>query len=123
MKCATPGCGCPVDAALSLIGGKYKPMILWHLVGATLRYSALQKLVPRATPKMLTQQLRELEKDGLLSRTVYAVVPPKVEYSLTDLGHSLKPLLSLLYDWGENYLKANGVEANCAMAETRELLR
>ena len=115
MKCNYSGLNCPVDAALRLIGGKYKSLILWHLVDGTMRYGELQKLVPQATPKMLTQQLRELESDKLLTRTVYPVVPPKVEYSLTDLGFSLKPILSTMYDWGADYMKRNGLEACCSM--------
>ena len=83
---------CPVEATISLIGGKYKAIILWHLVGKTLRFSELSRLVTSATPKMLTQQLRELEDDGLIHRVVYPVVPPKVEYSLTDFGKSLYPI-------------------------------
>ena len=80
---------CPVSATIGLIGGKYKSLILWHLTDKTIRFSELKKLVPDATPKMFTQQLRELERDGLLQRTVYPVVPPKVEYSLTSKGRSL----------------------------------
>ena len=84
---------CPVSATIRLIGGKYKALLLWHLTGRTLRFSQLHRLVPEATPKMLTQQLRELEEDGLIVRTVYPVVPPRVEYSLTPLGESLFPIL------------------------------
>ena len=73
---------CPVAATLHLIGGKYKALLLWHLSGRVLRFNQLRQLVPEATPKMLTQQLRELEQDGLINRKVYPVVPPKVEYSL-----------------------------------------
>ena len=91
---------CPVEATLSLIGGKYKTLILWNLIGKTLRFSELRRLIPSATPKMLTQQLRELEDAGLLIRKVYAVVPPKVEYSLTPLGTSLRPSLESMYEWG-----------------------
>ena len=80
---------CPVSATIRLIGGKYKALLLWHLTGQTLRFNQLHRLVPEATPKMLTQQLRELEEDGLISRTVYPVVPPRVDYSLTALGESL----------------------------------
>jgi DNA-binding HxlR family transcriptional regulator len=107
--------GCPVDATLHLIGGKYKALILWHLTGGRLRYGELQKLIPNATPKMLTQQLRELENDSLLTRTVYPVVPPKVEYALTDFGRSLKPILLAMYDWGEGYMHDNGLEVSCSM--------
>ena len=94
---------CPVEATLSLIGGKYKSLILWHLIERTLRFNELSKLITSATPKMLTQQLRELENDGLINRIVYPVVPPKVEYSLTDTGWSLKPILDSMVQWGNNY--------------------
>lgn len=96
---------CPVEATLSLIGGKYKSLILWHLVDKTLRYNELSKLVPSATPKMLTQQLRELEADSLIIRTVYPVVPPKVEYALSDFGRSIVPVLDAMCNWGEEYLR------------------
>lgn len=103
MKC--PGTfHCPVEATLSLIGGKYKALILWHLIGATLRFNELSKLIPQATPKMLTQQLRELEADHLISRTVYPVVPPKVEYALSEFGTSIIPILDAMCKWGEHYL-------------------
>jgi DNA-binding HxlR family transcriptional regulator len=98
-----------------MIGGKYKALILWHLVNATLRHGELQRLIPQATPKMLTQQLRELESDNLLTRTVYPVVPPKVEYSLTDFGRSLKPILYAMYNWGAGYMKSNNLEISCSM--------
>lgn len=120
MNCECAGINCPVDATLRLIGGKYKSLILWHLVGGALRYGELQKLIPQATPKMLTQQLRELESNNLLSRKVYPVVPPKVEYSLTDFGLSLKPILVAMYDWGEAYLRENGLEPNCSMVTARD---
>lgn len=96
---------CPVEATLELIGGKYKALILFHLIDSTLRFNQLQKLIPQATPKMLTQQLRELEKDCLISRTVYPVVPPKVEYQLTDFGKSIIPIINAMCDWGTDYLK------------------
>ena len=106
---------CPVSTTLHLIGGKYKALILWHLSGNTLRFSALRKLVPEATAKMLTQQLRELESDGLLTRTVFPVVPPRVEYSLTEKGESLHPILSAMFDWGTAHLHKHGLLANCTM--------
>lgn len=115
MNCKFSGQNCPVDATLRLIGGKYKSLILWHLVGGPLRHGELHKLIPQATPKMLTQQLRELENDNLLQREVYPVVPPKVEYSLTEFGLSLKPILSAMYDWGADYMKNNGLEVCCSM--------
>ena len=108
-------CYCPVETTLDLIGGKYKSLILWHLVNQTLRFSELKRRIPAATPKMLTQQLRELEADELIHREVYPVVPPKVEYSLTELGQSIVPLLRSMYDWGDYYLEQGGVESSCSM--------
>ena len=84
---------CPVEATLELIGGKYKALILWHLSQGILRFSELRQVIKGATPKMLTQQLRELEANGLVHREVYPVIPPKVEYSLTETGRSLMPVL------------------------------
>lgn len=106
---------CPVEATINLIGGKYKSLILWKLAGGTLRFSQLRKEVPYATPKMLTQQLRELEAHGLIRREVFPVVPPKVEYSLTEFGHSLKPVLEAMYVWGTGFLAQQGLEVNCSM--------
>lgn len=108
---------CPVSAAIHLIGGKYKALLLWHLTGQTLRFNQLHRLVPEATPKMLTQQLRELEEDGLILRTVYPVVPPKVEYSLTALGQSLFPILDAMYQWGSALMKQEGLTPACSMTE------
>lgn len=123
MRCNCDGYNCPVDTTIEMIGGKYKSLILWHLIDATLRFGELRKLIPQATPKMLTQQLRELEEDNLVIRTVYPVVPPKVEYSLTELGLSIRPILSLMYDWGADYLKSKGVEASCSMTQKRDATR
>ncbi len=95
---------CPVEATLSVIGGKYKPIILYHLIDRTLRFSELQRIMPQATQKMLTQQLRELEADGLVHREVYPVVPPKTEYSLTPYGRTLAPVLKTMCDWGREHL-------------------
>lgn len=106
---------CPVAATLHIIGGKYKALLLWHLYGKTLRFSELHRLVPEATPKMLTQQLRELENDALIVRKVYAVVPPKVEYSLTELGESLFPILQSMYIWGSKLLQDEGICPECSM--------
>ncbi len=95
---------CPVTTALSIIGGKWKVIILWHLKeGGVKRFGELQRLVTGISQKMLTQELRDLEETGLVSRKVYPVVPPKVEYSLTETGWSLKPLLEQLCDWGKQY--------------------
>ena len=106
---------CPVAATLELIGGKYKALILWHLADGKLRFSQLQKLVKNATPKMLTQQLRELENQQLIHREVFPVIPPHVEYSLTDLGKSLLPILVAMRDWGAGYMKSKNLETNCFM--------
>lgn len=91
---------CPVELALGALQGKWKVLILWHLREATLRYSELRRRLPRVTHKMLSQQLRELEADGLVDRTVYAVVPPKTEYALTQEGRTLVPVLTALQQWG-----------------------
>ena len=105
----TPTDNCPVEATLDMIGGKYKALILWHLSEETLRFSQLRKLVSGATAKMLTQQLRELESHRLIHREVFAVVPPKVEYSLTELGASLLPVLVAMRDWGAGYLRSQNL--------------
>lgn len=104
MKYCNNTFNCPIEATLSLIGGKYKCLILWHLINNTLRYNQLKKLIPQATPKMLTQQLRELENDGLIIRTIYPVIPPKVEYTLSDFGKSITPILDSMCEWGKIYL-------------------
>ena len=106
---------CPVEATLDLIGGKYKALILWHLSEKKLRFSELRKVITTATPKMLTQQLRELESQALIHREVFAVVPPKVEYSLTVLGRSLLPILVAMRDWGADYMRSKNLESCCFM--------
>lgn len=112
-----PNYSCPVEATLDLIGGKYKSLILWHLNEGILRFSQLQRLIPGATPKMLTQQLRELEARQILKRTVYPVVPPKVEYSLTDFGRTLMPIIKSMYQWGSDFMEDNGFEISCSMCD------
>lgn len=92
--------GCAVEATLSVIGGVWKPVLLFHLLGGTLRFNALCRLTPSATPRMVTLQLRELEADGIVQRTVYPEVPPKVEYALTPLGRTLEPVLLSMREWG-----------------------
>ena len=109
---------CPVEATLDLIGGKYKALILWHLSDGVLRFSELRSRIPKATPKMLTQQLRELETHNLVHREVYAVIPPKVEYSLTDTGRSLLPILVAMRDWGASYLRQKDLEPCCFMMDS-----
>ena len=106
---------CPVEATLELIGGKYKALILWHLAEGKLRFTQLRDQIKGVTPKMLTQQLRELESQSLIHREVFPIVPPKVEYSLTDLGQSLMPLLVAMRDWGNSYLRSQNTEPSCFM--------
>jgi len=106
---------CPVETTLELIGGKYKALILWHLSEGKLRYSQLRDCLTGITPKMLTQQLRDLEAQHLIHREVYPIVPPKVEYSLTELGKSLMPVLVAMRDWGSDYLRQAKIEPNCFM--------
>ena len=91
---------CAVETTLAAIGGKWKPILLYHLTHGLRRYSALQRLVPRASDRMLTRSLRELEADGLVARAVHAEVPVRVEYTLTDRGRSLVPILQVMSDWG-----------------------
>lgn len=97
--------GCPVEATLGVMGGKWKGVILFHLLTETRRFNELQRLMPDITHRMLTLQLRELEKDGVVHREVYKEVPPKVEYSLTAFGQTLKPIILLMRDWGEKYIE------------------
>jgi DNA-binding HxlR family transcriptional regulator len=100
---------CPVKLTADIIGGKWKPMILFYLEGGTLRFGELRKLIPNMTKKMLTQHLRELERDEIVHRRVYAEVPPKVEYSLTKHGQSLKPILKLMSAWGTEHRVRYGI--------------
>ena len=101
---------CPVTATVSIIGGKWKPPILSRLVEGVRRFGELQRLVPHITKKMLTQQLRELEQDGIINRKIYTQVPPKVEYSLTEYGESLKPVLAAMEAWGIEHRMKHGKE-------------
>lgn len=95
---------CPIEATLDLIGGKWKGVILSRLVEQTRRFNELKRTIPRITQRMLTTQLRELERDKLINRKVYAEVPPRVEYSLTSKGETLKPVLTTLLHWGETHI-------------------
>ena len=101
---------CPIDVALKFVGGKYKAIILYHLFQRTLRFSQLRQLIPKATQKVLTQQLRELESDGVIHREVYPVVPPKTEYSITEFGKKLYPIISAMSDFGKDFIKNNFAE-------------
>jgi DNA-binding HxlR family transcriptional regulator len=97
---------CPVETTLMVISGKWKANILFHLLPGAKRSGELRRLMPDATQQMLTAHLRQLERDGIIHREVYAQVPPKVEYSLTPLGRSLGPVFERMYDWGVVYLKS-----------------
>ena len=97
--------GCSVEAALDVIGGKWKGVVLFHLLEDTRRFGELQRLIPSITRRMLTRSLRELESQGLVHREVYRQVPPKVEYSLTEYGQTLKPIIKSLRAWGDEYIK------------------
>lgn len=99
---------CEKELTLSVIGGKWKMLILWHLgKEGTKRFGELKALMPGITQRMLVNQLRELEEDLIVERKVYPVVPPKVEYSLTEQGQSLMPILDSMYKWGKNYMDIN----------------
>jgi DNA-binding HxlR family transcriptional regulator len=100
---------CPVELTLSVIGGKWKGLILWNLREGVQRYGALKKKIPGITHKMLSQSLRELEKDGIVSRKVYQVIPPMVEYTLTSRGEELKPVLQSVQQWGLSFLHSENI--------------
>ena len=102
-KNAKPLPACPVETTLTLIGDKWKVLILRDLLPGTKRFGELKKSIGSVSQKVLTAQLRDMEESGLLSRKVYAEVPPRVEYTLTDLGYSLKPILDAMWTWGEEY--------------------
>ena len=104
MKQIKPQYNCSLELAMELVGGKWKLVLLWHLLSGTKRFSEIKRKLGDITQKMLTLQLRELEAAGLLTRTVYPVIPPHVEYSLTDKGKALLPVFCELAKWGENNL-------------------
>lgn len=108
MKCSQFDCapGCPVELTLGLIDGKWKGVILYHLQDGPLRFGELRRRLPGITQRMLTKQLRALEQDALISRAVFAEVPPRVEYALSPSGHSLRPVIDALKVWGEQHRAA-----------------
>ena len=100
-------CDCPITAAISIVGGKWKPVIIWVLMPGTKRFGELHKTIPGIALKVLSRHLKELEADGIISRKVFAEVPPRVEYTLTEKGRSLQGVMDLLADWGrENIVEA-----------------
>ncbi len=96
---------CPMNITINIISGKWKISILWQLTKGSVRFNELQRLLDNITQKTLTMQLRELENDGIIYRKVYAEVPPRVEYGLTKVGESIKPILSSMCQWGKEYQK------------------
>ena len=113
---------CTVEAAMDIIGGKYKAIILWHLIkDGTLRFSQLQRLIPQSTPKMLSSQLKELEANNLIVRVLYPVVPPKTEYSLSEFGKTLIPIITALRDWGSLYFEHMNVQNPCENEKSTDI--
>jgi len=107
--------GCPVEVTLDLIDGKWKGVILFHLQAGTCRFGELRRRMPRITQRMLTKQLRALEEDGLITRKVYAEVPPRVEYALSETGEELRPVIDVLYTWGEAYARRQDIATGVAI--------
>jgi DNA-binding HxlR family transcriptional regulator len=99
---------CPTETALAVIGGRWKVLVIWELARGAKRYGELRRALVGVTPKMLTQQLREMERDGIVARTAYPEVPPRVEYALTPLGETLRPVLEALDAWGRRFLRRGG---------------
>ena len=98
----------PIEMTLDVVGGKWKPLIIYFLLkNEVMRFNQIQKAIPTATRRMITKHLRELEAHGIIHREVYAEVPPRVEYSLTDLGHTLMPVLDSMLEWGLRYIEDN----------------
>jgi len=115
--------GCPVEATLELIGGKWKGLALFHLLDGPCRFNELKRSLANVTQRMLVRQLRELERDGLVTRTIYAEVPPRVDYRLTAKGESLRALILAMKDWGERRALPNKAAASEAAPSARKLLR
>lgn len=112
---------CALTTTANLIGGKYKLEILYFLMGKTRRFSDLQRKFPQATAKVLSQKLKELEADGLIEKEIFPVIPPKTEYSLTERGQSLAPVMLALFQWGNGYFQEIGKEEFCDMEEVARL--
>lgn len=113
--------GCPVESTLSFLDGKWKGVILYHLLqDGTLRFNELRRRIPAVTQRMLTKQLRELEEAGLLSRTVFPVVPPRVDYALTPIGRSLEPVIAALRLWGKEHVICENGRKYMVMSEAEK---
>jgi DNA-binding HxlR family transcriptional regulator len=108
-----PAQRCPVRTAIEVLSGRWKPLIVYYLRFQTRRFSQLQRLIPEAPRQVLAQQLRQLERDGIVRRTVYPTAPPKVEYSLTEAGRGLEGILDSLEAWGESLLRRSEAECRC----------
>lgn len=109
---------CPIETTIEVVGGKWKPLILYYLLDGTRRFGELQRCIPQVSRRMLTQHLRELEADGIVHREVYRQVPPKVEYSVTELGKTLEPVMLTMLAWGEAYQRRTNVnDAQAGSAE------
>jgi len=104
---------CPVEFTLDVIGGKWKGILIYHMIDGTKRFNEFRRICPAITQRMLTLQLRELEEDGVVNREVYHQVPPKVEYSLTEFGRTLTPIIKLMKDWGEVYKTKQLSDESC----------
>ena len=113
--------GCPVEACAEIMGGKWKGPILFYLLEGTRRFNELRRLLPDTTQRTLTKQLRELEEDGIINRIVFPEVPPRVEYSLSALGQSLRPIIVTMNDWGAGYLKRRSNIENAKTKRNDEL--
>jgi DNA-binding HxlR family transcriptional regulator len=105
---------CPVETTLGVVGGKWKTIILYHLDDGVRRFGELRRTIPGITQKVLTQQLRELEADGIISRKIYPTVPPKVEYALTNYGKTLRPVLQAMGDWGTMHAQRRAANGRAA---------
>jgi DNA-binding HxlR family transcriptional regulator len=114
-----PAYHCPVEATLGVVGGKWKALILFHLRDAVLRFGELRRKIPGVSERMLAQQLRELEEQGVVHREVYREVPPRVEYWLTDYGKTLRPLMGLMCEWGKKHQRRVEAAGDGAMSDPR----
>lgn len=109
---------CPVEVTIAVAGGKWKPLIIFHLMSGTKRFGELRRLAGNVSQRSLTLQLRELESDGIINREVFAEVPPRVEYSLTQYGRTLEPVLHAMKNWGDSHVDLNGI--NCIQPKSTD---